>query len=71
MWARLDDELLDHRKILSPAPRSGRTAPRSRSGFYAVGLMWGNKHLTDGHLPLAVVKSFRMSTTRSPSLTRS
>jgi hypothetical protein len=59
MWARLDDELIDHVKVYAAGDAIGRNGPAIAIGFYAVGLMWANKHLTDGHLPLSVVRSFR------------
>jgi hypothetical protein len=59
MWARLDDELIDHHKIFVAGEIIGKNGPAVALGFYSVGLMWANKHLTDGHLPLAVIKSFR------------
>ena len=59
MWARLDDELLDHQKIFLAGEVIGRNGAAIALGFYAVGLMWSNKHLTDGFLPLAVIKGFR------------
>jgi hypothetical protein len=59
MWARLDDELIDHRKIFIAGEVIGKNGAAIALGFYAVGLMWANKHLTDGHLPFPVVKSFR------------
>jgi len=58
MWARLDDSLLDHRKILS-AGRAFRRVGNGRAaalGFYAAGLIYTMKHLTDGFLPTAVVE---------------
>src|SRR5262245_28826305 len=59
MYARLDDELIDHRKVFTAGESIGRNGPAIAIGFYAVGLMWVNKHLTDGHIPLAVVRNFR------------
>ncbi len=59
MWARLDDELLDHRKLWDAGELIGRNGAAIALGLYAVGLMWSNKHLSDGHLSTAVVKSFR------------
>jgi hypothetical protein len=59
VWARLDDELIDHRKIFAAGEALGKNGPAIALGFYAVGLMWSNKHLTDGYLPLVIVKSFR------------
>lgn len=59
MWARLDDELMDHSKVFDAGEAIGKNGPACAIGFYAIGLMWSNKHLTDGFLPMAVVKSFR------------
>lgn len=59
MWARLDDELIDHAKLFVAGEALGKNGPAIVLGLYAVGLMWSNKHLTDGFLPIAVVKSFR------------
>lgn len=59
MWARLDDELIDHRKVWEAAELLGTNGAAIALGFYSIGLMWSNKHLSDGHLPIAVVKSFR------------
>jgi hypothetical protein len=55
MWARLDDSLLDHPKILragATIPREGRAAA---IGVYAVSLLWVARHLTDGFLPRSAV----------------
>jgi hypothetical protein len=59
MWARLDDELIDHGKVFMAGEVIGKNGPAIAIGFYAVGLMWSNKHLTDGFLPTAVIKGFR------------
>lgn len=59
MWARLDDALIDHRKIFAAGDLIGKNGPAIAIGFFAVGLMWSNKHLSDGFLPDAVIKSFR------------
>lgn len=58
MWSRLDDGLLDHRKIFKAGQCIGRNGPGMAIGMYAIGLMWTNKHLTDGHLPVEVVEKF-------------
>jgi hypothetical protein len=60
MWARLDDALIDHRKISAAGRLIGKNGDGRAIalGFFAVGLMWSNKHLTDGFLPEDVVKSF-------------
>ena len=55
----MDDQLIDHRKIFAAGETLGRNGPAIALGFYAIGLLWSNKHLTDGHLPFAVVRSFR------------
>lgn len=59
MWSRLDDTLIDHRKIYEAGELLGRNGTAIALGIYVVGLMWCNKHLSDGHLSKAVVKSFR------------
>jgi len=59
MWARLDDELIDHLKVFAAGKRIGANGPAIALGFYAVGLMWANKHLTDGYLPKTTIESFR------------
>lgn len=60
MWARLDDELLDHEKISTAGEMiGGRNGSVIALGFYAQCLMWANRHLSDGHLPRSVVKDFR------------
>jgi hypothetical protein len=58
MWSRLDDALIDHRKIFYAAEVLGKNGGVMAVGMYAIGLMWCNKHLTDGFLPAAVVRSF-------------
>lgn len=58
MWARLDDGLIDHRKIFEAGARLGKNGAAIALGLYAVGLMWCNKHLSDGQLPIDVVKQF-------------
>jgi hypothetical protein len=58
MWSRLDDELIDHAKVFAAGEAIGKNGPAVASGSMPL-LMWANKHLTDGFLPIAVVKSFR------------
>lgn len=60
MWAKLDDALIDHRKVSVAGALIGANGNGAAIalGFFAVGLMWSNKHLTDGFLPREVVKSF-------------
>src|SRR5947209_8619979 len=61
MFSRLDDALIDHRKVFVAASLIerngiGKNGAAIAVGLYAIGLMWSNKHLTDGHLPAAVVQ---------------
>jgi hypothetical protein len=56
MWAKLDDALLDHPKILIASRAFGRNGRAAALGFYAAGLLYTNKQLTDGFLPTAVVE---------------
>jgi hypothetical protein len=56
MWSRLDDALIDHRKIFIAADALGDNGGVLALGMYAWGLMYTNKHLTDGFLPLVVVR---------------
>lgn len=58
MWARLEDELIDHRKLFAAGALLGREGPGLALALYVVGLLWSNRHLSDGHLPLDVVKRF-------------
>jgi hypothetical protein len=58
MWAKLDDGFLDHRKVFIAGDAIGKNGPAIAIGFYSIGLMYANKHLTDGRLPAAVVKQF-------------
>jgi len=56
MWTKLGDELLDHRKIFEAGDRLGRNGPALALAVYVAGLMWSNKHLSDGFLPIGNVK---------------
>jgi hypothetical protein len=58
MYARLDDALIDHRKVFVAGEALGENGLAIAIGFYAVGLMWVNKHLADGHIPQSVVRRF-------------
>lgn len=58
MWSKLDDELIDHAKVFAAGAKIGVNGPAIALGMYAVGLMWSNKHLTDGFLPKSTIKSF-------------
>lgn len=59
MWTKLDDGLIDHRKVFLAAEGLGRNGPALVIGMYAIGLLWSNKQLTDGFLPLGMVKTLR------------
>jgi len=58
VWAKLDDALIDHRKIFEAGAVVGKNGRVLALGFYTLGLLWANKHLTDGFLPIPVVKQF-------------
>lgn len=58
MWARLDDELLDHQKVSTAGRLIGKNGRVITIGFFAMGLMWSNKHLSDGVLPVDVIEGF-------------
>ena len=60
MFSRLEDELLDHPKIsVAGQEIGGKNGRVIAIGFYAMALMWSNRHLTDGVLPLAAIETFR------------
>jgi hypothetical protein len=58
MWARLEDELLDHPKISQAGRAIGKNGRVIAIGFYAVALMYCNRHLSDGYLRFDVVEGF-------------
>jgi hypothetical protein len=58
MWARLEDELLDHPKISQAGRTIGKNGRVIAIGFYAVALMYCNRHLSDGYLAFDVVEGF-------------
>jgi hypothetical protein len=60
MWAKLDDALIDHRKISAAGAFLGKNGDGRAIalGFFAIALMWSNKHLSDGVIPEAVVRSW-------------
>jgi hypothetical protein len=58
MWAKLDDGLLDHPKILAAAEQLGGNSQAIVVGVYVMGLLWSARHLTDGHLPTSFVRAF-------------
>lgn len=58
MWTKLDDELMDHQKLFTAGKALGANGPAIALGFYAVSLMWSNKHLTNGFLPESTIERF-------------
>lgn len=60
MWAKLDDALLDHRKILGAGRMLGPDGRAVALGFYCAGLLYSAKHLTDGYLAKAVVEEMHI-----------
>jgi hypothetical protein len=59
VWSKLDDALIDHRKVFAAGGKLGKDGAAVALGFYAVALMWSNKHLTDGFIPSATISGFR------------
>lgn len=60
MWTRLDDGLLDHRKVLEAARLLGKDGRARILGYYTAGLLYSSKHLTDGKLSPAIVESLQI-----------
>lgn len=58
MRSRLDDELLDHQKIFDAGTLLGKNGSGLALAIYVLGILYANRHLTDGYLSAAVVKSF-------------
>jgi hypothetical protein len=58
MWSRVDDALADHRKMTAAADLIGPDGLVVALGFYLLGLLWANRHLSDGNLPESVVRRF-------------
>jgi len=58
MFSRLDDELLDHPKLAAAGRELGRNGRCLALGFYTYALMWCNRHLSDGLLPVEIVETF-------------
>jgi hypothetical protein len=61
MWAKLDDAMFDHPKLVKAGRYIGRQGFPIAVGTYTLGLLYAAKHLTDGRIPLDVVRdSFRL-----------
>ena len=59
MWAKIDDGTPDHPKLCEAGEHlGGEDATIVAFGFWAKGLCYANKHLTDGFLPLAMVRTW-------------
>ena len=58
MWTKLDDALIDHRKVFAAGDAIGRNGPALVIGMYTLGLIWSNRQLSDGFLPIGRVKAF-------------
>jgi hypothetical protein len=61
MWAKLDDGLLDHRKLLEAARLLGKDGRALALGYYTAALLYSSKHLTDGKLTPAIVDELHIS----------
>lgn len=58
MYAKLDDELFDHPKLSAAGQILGKSGIGIALGFYTAGLLYTNRHLTDGMLTAAVISSW-------------
>jgi len=58
LWSRLCDTFPDNKKIIAAGDQLGKHGPALAITMYVVALVWSNRQLTDGFLPLAVVKQF-------------
>jgi hypothetical protein len=58
MYARLDDELLDHPKVSAAGDSIGKGGYGVSFGFYGYAILWANRQLTDGFIPLHIVKTW-------------
>jgi hypothetical protein len=56
MWAKLDDGLLDHPKILRAGELIGKRGALMALGLYTSCILYVNKHLTDGFLSPAALE---------------
>jgi len=52
-WVRIDDDLFAHPKIL----RAWSDCPAS-IGLWTIALSWAGRQLTDGHIPVEIVRNF-------------
>ena len=59
MWVRIDDDLIDHDKVLTAGELLGRHGVGRILGVFLEGLTHAGRKLTDGALPNAVVRRFK------------
>jgi hypothetical protein len=53
MWTRLDDALLGHPKLIEAGELLGKDGRAIALGVFVASLLWSNRHLTDGKIPLS------------------
>lgn len=58
MWLKVDDALIDHPKMFAAGRHLGRRGRSRAFCVYMAGLMWVNRHLTDGFIPDDAVSTF-------------
>jgi len=59
MSARVLDELLDHPKLAVAGQRLGKNGGAIALGFYVAALLWCNRQLTDGVIPINMLGRFK------------
>ncbi len=60
MWVRIDDDLIDHSKVLRAGERLGRYGVARVLATFMEGLTYSARKLTDGALPVFVVRQFKV-----------
>ncbi len=61
MWVKLDDQFVDHPKIFEAAKHLGKPAAAGRAvAVYVAALSYSNRHLTDGFIADAAIKTFTL-----------
>lgn len=60
MWAKIDDGLADHPKLLKAGAALGKENGIANAlTVFVTSLLWSAKHLTNGALPVSAIRSFR------------